>query len=100
MRKNGTSPEERPTRGRPRRYSKKRMTSTMRFLPDHHEFLELAAFLRGKSMAQILEEAITEYAERHHAELQELRAAKKVRMPKTASASGASESSGRRSGVP
>jgi hypothetical protein len=87
MQKNGTAPARKPARGRPKRYGK-RTTATIRFLPDHHDFLHTAAYLRKSSMAQILEEAIAEYAERHHAEFQELKAARKLRLPKAPPALG------------
>jgi hypothetical protein len=76
---------DRPTRGRPRIYGD-RLSSTVRFLPEHHEFLQLVSFLKGMPITRVLEEAIDEYSERHRAELQELQA-KKVKLPRTRPAS-------------
>jgi hypothetical protein len=75
----------RPARGRPRIYGD-RLSSTIRFLPEQHEFLQLASFLKGVPITRVLEEAIGEYAERHRTELQELQA-KKIRLPRTRPAS-------------
>jgi hypothetical protein len=76
---------DRPVRGRPRIYGD-RLSSTVRFLPEHHEFLQLASFLKGVPITRVLEEAIDEYAENHRAELQELQA-KKVKLPRARRAS-------------
>jgi hypothetical protein len=71
---------DRPDRGRPRIYGD-RVSSTVRFLPEHHEFLQLVSFLKGISITRVLEEAIGEYANRHRSELQALQS-RKVKIPK------------------
>jgi hypothetical protein len=64
------------TRGRKRVYKEPRQVTTLRLIPDHHEFLRDYSHLKALSMTVVLEHAIDEYRRNHQHELLELNAKK------------------------